>query len=39
LELKAHLRWAQETLAELNKVAGDERSAAEARKEKKHAGK
>jgi PadR family transcriptional regulator AphA len=39
LELKAHLRWAEETLAELHKIAGNQRSESEARKEKKHEGK
>lgn len=39
LELEAHLRWAQGTLAELNKLAKKRRSLAEARKEKHHAGK
>ena len=39
LELKAHLRWAEETLAELRTIAGKQRSDAETRKEKKHAGK
>lgn len=39
MELEAHQRWAQETLAELNKIAGKERSAADAPKETKHAGK
>lgn len=38
LELEAHLRWARETLAELNKLAKKQRSLAEARKEKHHAG-
>jgi DNA-binding PadR family transcriptional regulator len=39
LELKAHLRWAEETLDELHKINSKQRSEAEARKEKKHAGK
>jgi DNA-binding PadR family transcriptional regulator len=39
IELAAHLRWAEETLAELNKIARKQRSNAETRKEKKHAGK
>ena len=37
LELEAHLRWAQETIAELKKLARKRRSHAETRKEKKHA--
>jgi len=37
LELKAHLRWAEETLEELHKISRKQRSEAEARKEKKHA--
>jgi PadR family transcriptional regulator AphA len=39
LELKAHLRWAEETLEELHKINSKQRNEAEARKEKKHAGK
>jgi DNA-binding PadR family transcriptional regulator len=39
IELAAHLRWAEETLVELNKIARKQRSGAEARREKKHAGK
>jgi PadR family transcriptional regulator, regulatory protein AphA len=39
MELEAHLRWARETLDELHKMAGKQRSEAEIRKEKKHAGK
>jgi len=39
LELKAHLRWAEETLEELRRISRMQRSEAEARKEKKHAGK
>jgi len=39
LELKAHLRWAEETLEELHKISTKQRSKAETRKEKKHAGK
>jgi len=39
MELKAHLRWAQETLAELNKLAGKKPGESGTRKEKKHAGK
>ena len=38
IELEAHLRWAEETLAELKKIAGKRRSDAETRKEEKHAG-
>jgi DNA-binding PadR family transcriptional regulator len=37
MELKAHLRWAEETLEELHKISRKQRSEAEARKEKKHA--
>ena len=37
LELKAHLRWAEETLAELNRMARKERRPAETRREKSHA--
>ena len=39
MELKAHLKWVAETLAELHKIAGNQRSESETRKEKKHAGK
>ncbi|HXR39659.1 MAG TPA: PadR family transcriptional regulator [Terracidiphilus sp.] len=39
MELKAHLRWAEETLAELNKIARNQRSDRETRQERKHAGK
>jgi hypothetical protein len=39
MELKAHLRWAEETLDELHKISRKQRSEAETRKEKKHAGK
>ena len=39
LELKAHLKWADETLAELRGMAANQRSVRSARKEKKHAGK
>ena len=38
LELEAHLRWAQETLAELRKIAGI-RNRTTVRKEKRHASK
>jgi DNA-binding PadR family transcriptional regulator len=36
-EMEAHLRWAEETLAELKKLARKRRSHSETRKEKKHA--
>jgi PadR family transcriptional regulator, regulatory protein AphA len=39
IELEAHLRWAQETLAELHKIATKPRSHSESRAEKKHASK
>jgi DNA-binding PadR family transcriptional regulator len=39
MELKAHLRWTDETLQELHKIRKDRGSEAETRKEKKHAGK
>ncbi len=39
LELKAHLEWAEETLAELNKIARKQQRHSESRKEKIHAGK
>jgi PadR family transcriptional regulator, regulatory protein AphA len=39
MELEAHLRWARETLHELHKMAGKQRSEAEIREEKNHAGK
>jgi PadR family transcriptional regulator, regulatory protein AphA len=39
LELEAHLRWAQETLTALNKLAQKQRSLPEAREEKQHGGK
>ena len=38
MELEAHLRWAEGTLDELNKIAGKGRSDQEDRREKKHAG-
>ena len=38
MELEAHLRWAEETLKELHRMAGNQRSDVETRKEKKHAG-
>jgi DNA-binding PadR family transcriptional regulator len=37
IELEAHLRWAEETLAELKKIAGKRRGNAETGREKKHA--
>ena len=37
IEMKAHLRWAEETLTELNKIARKERSHSETRQEKRHA--
>src|SRR5579864_2452569 len=39
MEMRAHLRWAEETLAELSKIARKRRSHSDARREKKHAGK
>jgi len=39
LELEAHLRWGEETLAELRKIARKQRSHGEAGKEKSDAGK
>ena len=39
MELESHLRWARETLDELHKMTGKQRSAADIREEKKHAGK
>jgi PadR family transcriptional regulator, regulatory protein AphA len=39
VEMRAHLLWAQETLAELNKIARKQRSHSETRKDKRHAGK
>lgn len=38
-EMKAHLRWAEETLEELHSIAGKQQSYTENRKEKKHADK
>jgi hypothetical protein len=38
-EMKAHLRWTEETLEELHSIAGKQGSHTENRKEKKHAGK
>ena len=39
MELEAHLRWAEETLAELKKLARKQRKPTGMRKEKSHAGK
>ena len=39
LELEAHLRWGEETLAELREMAREQRKPGEARKEQSHAGK
>lgn len=39
MEMRAHLRWAEETLAELNKIARKQRSRSEPRQERRHAGK
>jgi DNA-binding PadR family transcriptional regulator len=39
IEMEAHLRWAQETLDELRKMAGKQKNPSAARKEKNHAGK
>ena len=39
MELKAHLRWAEETLDELHKISRKQRSEGETRKEREHAGK
>jgi len=39
IELEAHLRWAEETLMELYKMAGKPRGHSETPKEKSHAGK
>ena len=39
MEMKAHLRWAEETLAELKKIAGKRRNDREAHHGKKHADK
>ena len=38
MELQAHLSWAQETLAELRKIAIQQQSDREPRKEKRHVG-
>jgi PadR family transcriptional regulator AphA len=37
LEMKAHLRWVEETLSELKKIARKQRSSPEARRERRHA--
>lgn len=37
MEMRAHLRWAEETLAELNKIARKQRHPSETRTEKRHA--
>lgn len=39
MEMRAHLRWAEETLAELNKIARKQRSHSGTRQEKRYAGK
>lgn len=39
MEMRAHLRWTKETLAELNKIARKQRCHSETRQEKRHAGK
>jgi DNA-binding PadR family transcriptional regulator len=39
LELEVHLRWGEETLAELRKIAKKQRSSTESRKGKSHAAK
>lgn len=39
MEMRAHLRWAEETLTELNKIARKQRSHSGTRQEKRHAGK
>ncbi len=38
-ELEAHLRWAEETLVELNRLSGKSKSHAQTREEKRHASK
>jgi DNA-binding PadR family transcriptional regulator len=38
-ELEGHLRWAEETLAELHKIAREGRSSSETRREKRYASK
>jgi DNA-binding PadR family transcriptional regulator len=39
MEMRAHLRWAEETLAELNKIVRRQRSRSETAKEKRYAAK
>ena len=39
MQMRAHLRWAEETLAELNKIAKKQRSRSRTRQEKRDAGK
>jgi PadR family transcriptional regulator, regulatory protein AphA len=39
MEMRAHLRWANETLAELTKIARKQQSHAKTRQERRHAGK
>jgi PadR family transcriptional regulator, regulatory protein AphA len=39
MEMRAHLHWAEETLAELNKIARKRRSHSDTRREKRHADK
>jgi PadR family transcriptional regulator AphA len=39
MEMKAHLRWTEETLTELNKIARKQRRHLEARRERRHAAK
>lgn len=39
MEMRAHLRWAEETLAELKKIVRKQRSRSEAAREKRHAAK
>jgi DNA-binding PadR family transcriptional regulator len=39
IEMRAHLRWAEETLAELKRIARKRRSHSGTRREKRHAGK
>jgi len=39
MEMRAHLRWAEETLAELKKLARKRRNDFGARQEKRNAGK
>jgi PadR family transcriptional regulator, regulatory protein AphA len=39
MEMQAHLRWAEETLAELNKIARKRRNRSDTRQERSHAAK